>query len=109
MWLVPGPSSTTQDNIDQAYTQCLNNLKDLIVQLTHESNDNFHRDERDLPRALEAYGRLRTWGEDSRAALPAGSRGSLDHSLRQDDKMRNTFVKILAKIQRQVLFGVYAA
>jgi hypothetical protein len=105
MSLILDSSSAIQHSIDQAYSRCLNSLKDLIVWLTYPPNNGLYRDERDLPRALETYGRLHTWGEESRAALPAGSRESLDHTLRQDDKLRNNFMKILAKVQRQVLFG----
>lgn len=108
MSLILDSSSTIPQDIDQAYAQCLNSLKDLIVQLTYPPHDDLRHDERSLPKALDTYGRLRTWGEESRAALPAGSRESLDQILRQEDKMRNAVVKTLAKIHRQALSGEWA-
>lgn len=58
-------------------------------------------------RALEVYGRLRTWGEESRAALPAAARGSLDDTLRKDEELRFMVHDILLRIFRQIQWGMH--
>jgi hypothetical protein len=58
-----------------------------------------------LTKAFEEYGRLKTWGEETRANLPTASRGSLDSTLREEPILKSLVIDILAKISRQATEG----
>jgi hypothetical protein len=96
---------TSGCTIEQSYTQCLDSLKDLIISLNSPPDVDDNPDHSDLSIAIEAYGRLRTWGVESRAAQPAGLQESLDRGLSQNEKLKSTVLFILAKLRRQILFG----
>src|SRR6186713_1260344 len=46
--------------------------------------------DKSLETQSKEYGRLRAWGEETRAVLPAASRGSLDDTLRKDPELKRT-------------------
>ncbi|KAF2682187.1 hypothetical protein K458DRAFT_488874 [Lentithecium fluviatile CBS 122367] len=89
-------------DISARYTHCLQSLKELLILLDPSISSAPHHKEKCISKALAVYGRLRTWGEESRAALRAGSRGSLDDTLRKTYALKVMVDGILAKIQRQV-------
>lgn len=89
-------------DISVCYAQCLASFMRLLTFLNHPSSPTSDSEESCISIVLEEYGRLRTWGEETRAALPAASRGSLDVTLRKNDTLKSTVARILAKIQRQV-------
>lgn len=53
-------------------------------------------------RALDEYGRLRMWGEQTKAVLQSETRGSLDNVLRKDEQLRGAVLNILTSLQAQL-------
>jgi hypothetical protein len=101
-----GPLHAAPVSIADACSQCFTGLEDLIRRLHAQiSLDIDEREGLDMM-ALELYGRMGTWSEESRAALPAASRGSLDDTLRDDKELHGVVVDILLKIHRQIEFGI---
>ncbi|KAF2798222.1 hypothetical protein K505DRAFT_357751, partial [Melanomma pulvis-pyrius CBS 109.77] len=52
-----------------------------------------------LPELLEEYGRTMIWGDQTKADLPAGARGSLDDTLRHDDELKHLVQAILMRLR----------
>jgi hypothetical protein len=96
-------------NISRSYIECLDQYRSLLTLIGHESSRAVKLRESELTNALEEYGRLRTWGEETRAALPSNARGSLDDTLRKEVDLKNVVTRTLARLQRQVQVGKYGA
>lgn len=106
-------NATPSFDISVRYSGCLTSLKEHLVALnlpglTSTSGSGGYPTDTLVESVLEEFGRLRAWGEETRAALPAASRASLDHTLRKDDELKQTVGGILAKVQRQIERGEWA-
>jgi hypothetical protein len=93
-------------DISQAFTACLQLHKILLALLQRKPGP---CDDADLAKVLNVYGRLRIWGEETRAILPPSSRGSLDDVLRKDPKLRGIAMRILQRLKRKVELGMWKA
>lgn len=92
-------------DISTTYTSCLEHFRRLLAALNDDSYTPIRPREVKLSKALESHGRLRTWGEETCAVLPASSRGSLDDTLRKNETVKETAFDILAKLERQLQLG----
>lgn len=95
-------SETSQPNISPVFLECLQ-LHKILLALLQEGPA--RSDDADLEEALNVYGRLRIWGEETRAILSPSSRGSLDDSLRKDLKLKSVATRILQRLKRKVELG----
>ncbi|KAF1952834.1 hypothetical protein CC80DRAFT_507591 [Byssothecium circinans] len=95
-------ASTPLDDISERYEDCLTSFKTLLQNLSLPATPPTDDDGYLASKALEQYARFRTWGEETRATLPAASRGSLDDTLRKNESMKRTATSLILKIQRQV-------
>ncbi|ORY12687.1 hypothetical protein BCR34DRAFT_287730 [Clohesyomyces aquaticus] len=55
-----------------------------------------------IMQSLEEYGRLRMWGEQTRADLQPDTRGSLDNTLRDDGELKDAAVSMLRSLRTQL-------
>jgi len=90
--------------ISDEYHSAITSFKELAA-LLYSCHGREIRGEHFIVNALEVYGRLRVWGEETRATLPAVSRSSLDDTLRKNIHLSNMVINILAKIRRQAENG----
>jgi len=97
------PTDNSPD-ISRNYIECLEQFRTLFMLIDRESQRAAVGLE-DINLALEEYGRLQTWGEETRAALPANARGSLDDTLRKDNALKDAAIGTLIRLQRQVQIG----
>ncbi|ORY08199.1 hypothetical protein BCR34DRAFT_590047 [Clohesyomyces aquaticus] len=81
------PGNSSDESISGHYEQCLTLFRKLLAALNDKT---------------KGYGRLRTWGEETRAALPKDSRGSLDDTLRGEASLKETSCRILARLNQQL-------
>src|ERR1700753_1176892 len=88
--------------ISQCFLECLNLYRKLLTLMSQKSFQIIKLKEVDVTKALEEYGRLRTWGEESRAIISANSRGSLDDVLRKDKELKDAVIIKLEKIKRLI-------
>ncbi|KAF2107478.1 hypothetical protein BDV96DRAFT_653819 [Lophiotrema nucula] len=100
-------SATALKNISKSYIDCHASLPRLLSLLSNSPDSSVRSHQRGTEQFLEIFGRLRTWAEETRAVIPASSRGSLDFALRKDQMMKSTVASILAKIQHQVEHAAY--
>jgi hypothetical protein len=102
----PTPStqiSTTE--ISQCYNKCLLSFKSLFALFSHPTNSDLSFENFNVSKGLDQYARLRAWGYESRAVLPAASRGSLDDILRKNATSQPIVTGVLEKIERQIEHG----
>ncbi|KAF2877446.1 hypothetical protein BDV95DRAFT_147432 [Massariosphaeria phaeospora] len=92
-----------------SYDECLASYRQFLKILNLGTWRAVKLKEVEISKALEGYGRLRTWGEETRASLPATLRGSLDHTLRKNEALKNTAVRIVEKLRRQLEFATRIA
>ncbi|KAK3293389.1 uncharacterized protein B0H64DRAFT_211682 [Chaetomium fimeti] len=83
-------SSTPADpaSLCESFLECVEAFKKLILALNREDCRVIHLEQVSLTEILEHYGRVKLWGHQSKADLPAGARGSLDDVMRHDDDLK---------------------
>jgi hypothetical protein len=94
------------DLIVDTYKKCLGSVASLIRHWHQLTELGLEYEATMTTRMLEEYGRIRTWGEESRAALPAASQSSLDETLRQDVSLRSVVTDILLRINQRAGHGM---
>jgi len=101
---VPSPEASEPVIIDisPVFIACLQLHKSLLALLRRGLNKG---DDANLASALNIYGRLRIWGEETRAILPSSSRGSLDDTLRKDPKLKGIATRTLQRLKRKLELG----
>jgi hypothetical protein len=105
---VPSPEATESVIIDISlvFIACLQ-LHKILLALLQQGLDK--GDDANLASALNIYGRLRIWGEETRAILPSSSRGSLDDALRKDPKLKGIATRTLQRLKRKLELGRWKA
>jgi hypothetical protein len=104
--LLPESSEPVITDISPVFIACLQLHKSLLALLQRGPAGS---DDADLSRALNVYGRLRIWGEETRAILPSSSRGSLDDALRKDPKLKGIATRTLQRLKRKLELGRWKA
>ncbi|KAF2015912.1 hypothetical protein BU24DRAFT_422223 [Aaosphaeria arxii CBS 175.79] len=94
--------SDVPSSISTIYNSCLAHFRHLLFELSNDPR----LTSSGLSRSLELYGRLRAWGEETRAMLPPSSRGSLEDTLRKNESTKEVAVDILTKLERQLRTAV---
>jgi hypothetical protein len=95
-------------HISQAYGEILGLYRRFLAVLGNQPFQEEGVRQIVLTKALEEFGRLRIWGEQTRAGLHPLSRGSLDDILRKDPDLMDVVITTLLKLKRQVQLGKYA-
>ncbi|KAI8632051.1 hypothetical protein F5Y19DRAFT_422956 [Xylariaceae sp. FL1651] len=83
----------------ELYSECIDLFAKFVLALSEPDCDVVSRDEVRLPQIFEEYGRTKIWGDQSKADLPAGARGSLDDILRRDNDLRLLVRGILQRLK----------
>lgn len=101
--LVAEPQSTLErPALSTSYSRCLELYKRLITLLGKKSCRIVRLEQVNVGRILEEYGRFQIWGEQTRAALPERTRGSLDDAIRNDDGLKGAVDSILMQLSHHL-------
>ena len=92
----------------QLFQECLDLYSRLCLALEVVDCPAVQLGQVDLEKARGEYGRLRLWGSQSRATLPAHTRGSLDDMLRHDQTLRENVAAMFRLLMRQLELGRYS-
>ncbi|KAK0711815.1 hypothetical protein B0H67DRAFT_669412 [Lasiosphaeris hirsuta] len=94
---VPVPASGS--TVSELFLQCIDSFSAVLVALSARdclairlgqvSNESF----------LEQFNKLRVWGDQTSATLPAQARGSLDDTLRHDSELKDVVLGILLRLK----------
>jgi hypothetical protein len=99
------PPDSKESSISESYSECLQQFRKFFIDVENKLSQAVALRELDVTRSLEEYGRLRTWGEETCAALPSTSRGSLDDKLRNDQDMKKITIQTLQRMKRGIEAG----
>jgi hypothetical protein len=84
------------DSIHHNYNQCFTDISRLLA----GGKQNVDKDI--ISACLDVLARLRVWGDESKAELPAVTRGSLDDVLKNESRMRGVVLRNLSRIQKNI-------
>jgi hypothetical protein len=102
----PSNSLAAAEPIADTYNNCLGAIRSLIRRWHQCIELGFEFEKIMTTSMLEEYGRIRTWGEESHAALPDASQYSLHETLRQHNSLHSSVAGILQRIIRQAEYGM---
>lgn len=88
--------------ISQMFRGCLDRYYNLYLALGGERCQAVKLNQVSLEKAGDEYSRLRLWGIQNMAALPAQVRGSLDDTLRYDETLRTNVTEIFRLLNDQL-------
>ena len=92
-------------SLSASFSQCLASYKRFLLALSKENCRAVHLQQVNLPEILEEYGRLKIWGDQTKATLPEKARGSLDDILRNDASLKDVVFDILCRLRAQLELG----
>jgi hypothetical protein len=92
-------ASPSERSLSKAFADCLTSYKKLLFALNAEDCGVVRLEQVNVTRILEEFGRVKIWGDQSRANLPPRARGSLDDTLRKDSELQDTVGGILSRLR----------
>ncbi|KAF4336913.1 transcriptional repressor tup1 [Fusarium beomiforme] len=90
----PGATS-----LSKLYSECMRHFQSFLLTLSETDCRVIHLGQVVLPEILEQYGRIKIWGDQSKADFPERARGSLDDTLRKDEELRSLVQAILRRLE----------
>jgi hypothetical protein len=87
------------DSIHHHYNKCFANISYLLARSKSEV---LSVDKDIISACLDVLARLRVWGDESKAELPAVTRGSLDDVLKNESRMRGVVLRNLFRVQKNI-------
>lgn len=100
--LTEGADSSLFDS----YQACFQSFGKFVLALRDSRCRIIHLEQVQLDDVLQEYGRIRIWGSQTQAELPPRARGSLDDTLRQDEKLKYLTKSILMRLARLLDQGI---
>ncbi|OIW26837.1 hypothetical protein CONLIGDRAFT_707345 [Coniochaeta ligniaria NRRL 30616] len=85
-------------SISAVFEQCIQSFRTLLLLLQDDECRATRLEQVDLASVLEEFGRLRIWGDQTKANLPCLARGSLDDTLRNDREINELVQGILLRL-----------
>jgi len=92
------PHNADGPSLAECYGRSVRSFAELLVALYDKRCRVVHLDQIHLPQISDEYGRLKIWGDQTKAELPARARGSLDDTLRRDDELKQLVRGILRRL-----------
>lgn len=86
-------------SLSESYIECIQSFGKFVLALDEKDCRVIHLEQVDLPEILEEYGRIKIWGDQTKADLPARARGSLDDTLRHEDELKCLVQAILMRLR----------
>jgi hypothetical protein len=87
------------DSIHHNYNKCFSDTGRLLA---GGASEVLNVDKDIISACLDVLARLRVWGDESKAELPAVSRGSLDDVLKNESRMRGVVLRNLFRVQKNI-------
>jgi hypothetical protein len=86
-------------SLSESYGECIQSFGRFLLALSKEDCCVIHLEQIHLPEILEEYGRVKIWGDQTKADLPARARGSLDDALRHDNELKQLIQALLTRLK----------
>ncbi|SPO04609.1 uncharacterized protein DNG_07294 [Cephalotrichum gorgonifer] len=81
-------ASTAALSLSALYEECVQLFQSFLLVLHDEHCRVVHLNQVDLTLISDEYGRVKIWGDQTKAYLPPRARGSLDDTLRHDEQLK---------------------
>ncbi|KAI1161770.1 hypothetical protein F5B18DRAFT_424411 [Nemania serpens] len=105
----PGQASSRR-SLHETYIQCLDLYRSLASYILENNNSNTGgEDEIDSNHLLDEFGRLRIWGEQTKAVLEPKERGSIDDFLRNEERLSEEVKEVLGQLEMGLSLAMSAA
>ncbi len=92
-------ASALDSTLSELFVQSIRSFGELLLVLQKESHQTVRVEQVNVASVLEEYGRLKIWGDQTKADLPAKARGSLDDTLRHDGELKDVVLGILLRLR----------
>ena len=102
-----GQESYQSQSLAENFGECINEYSQLLFALSEENCQAVSLKQISVEKVLDGYGRLKVWGQQNKATLPASTRGSLDDVLRHDDGLHRSVAQILNRLIHQIEAGTW--
>lgn len=89
---------SSEQSLYEIFADCLVSYRKLLLALNAENCGVVRLEQVDVNRTLEEFGRVKTWGYQTKATLPSGARGSLEDTLRDCFELQSTVRSILHRL-----------
>ncbi len=99
---IPEAGIPQTPSIFTSFSDCLRSFRQLFLALSKKSSRVVILQQVKVPDVLDEYGRLKIWGDQTKATLPEKSRGSLDDTLRNESNLKVIVLNILRRLQTQL-------
>ncbi|KAH0560048.1 hypothetical protein GP486_003435, partial [Trichoglossum hirsutum] len=95
-----GPSTfASAPTLSELYGECMQLFGGFLLALGEEDCRVICLEQVHLSEILEEYGRIKIWGDQTKADLPEKARGSLGDALRHDDELKHLVQAILTRLR----------
>lgn len=102
----PTDQSSRGRSINETFVRCLDLYRSLASYiLENNSSNTIGADEIGSGRLLDEFGRLRIWGEQTKAALKPKARSSLDEFLRNEKRLSDEVKEVLGQLEIGLSMG----
>jgi hypothetical protein len=92
-------SASSEESLSKIFADCLIFYKKLLFALNAENCRVVRLEQVDVTRILDEFGRVKIWGDQTKATFQPRARGSLDDTLRNDSGLQGTVGGILSRLR----------
>lgn len=92
-------TNVTSPTLSESYQEGLKSFRAFLLALSEEGCRVIQLEQVHLPDLLEECGRIKIWGDQTKADLPANARGSLDDTLRHDTELQHLALGIFTRLK----------
>jgi hypothetical protein len=86
-------------SLSESYLDCIQSFRSFLLALSEENCLVIRLGQVHLSDILEEYGRIKIWGNQTKADIPPRARGSLDDTLRHDNELKILVQAILVRLK----------
>ena len=92
-------SASSKESLSTVFADCLTYYRELLLALNAEDCRVVRLEQVDVTRIQDEFGRVRIWGDQTKATLLPRARGSLDDTLRNNSDLQDTIRGVLKRLR----------
>src|SRR6266576_222826 len=91
-------SASSKESLSTVFSDCLTYYRQLLLALNAENCRVVQLEQVDVSRIQDEFGRVKIWGDQTKATLLPRARGSLDDTLRNNSDLKDTVLGVLKRL-----------
>lgn len=92
-------STSSKESLSTVFTDCLTYYRKLLLTLNAENCRVVRLEQVDVTHIQDEFGRVKIWGDQTKATLLPRARGSLDDTLRNNPDLQDTVRGVLKRLR----------